>query len=543
MPPRTSGGNIEFDVSFGKSARGRKAEPDTPFRILVLGDFSGRANRGIVQTGDALAQRRPAMVDVDNFEELMARLSVRVEIPLPGAETGRLCLKFEELDDFHPDSIFREVELFQALRQTRKRLGDPSTFASAAAEVMSWRHEQAGERFPGAEAPMTKSAGAAEESDDQTLGRLLGRPPTAKRASSPSTPSTSSTLGRPASAEREPMPAQGAPDINVILRSAVAPYIVPAADPRKEALIASVDEAITAQMSAILHHPDFQQLEAAWRGMHFLISSLETDDQLKIYLLDTSKAELAADLGSAESMERSGIYRLLVGQSIGTPGGEPWAVLVGLYRFHKTADDARLLSRLARIARSAGAPFIAEASPNVVGCESFASTPEPEDWQFRHDPQDAAAWDALRQIQEMSYVGLALPRFLLRLPYGRNTDSIDSFDFEEMPKERPHERYLWGNPSLLCACLLGQSFSQFGWDFRPGVLQEMAGLPVHSFETDGEPDMKPCAEAWLSDRAADRIAKEGLTPILSIKGRDAVQVFRFQSLRHPPVALSGSWRQ
>ena len=205
--------------------------------------------------------------------------------------------------------------------------------------------------------------------------------------------------------------------------------------------------------------------------------------------------------------------------------------------------DAELLGRLARIARAAGAPFIAAASPRLLGCESLAETPHPRDWRLTPDADSANAWAALRGLPEASAIGLALPRFLLRLPYGKKTDPIDSFDFEEMPEDPPHEEYLWGNPAFACTVLLAQSFSEYGWELRPGVHAQVDGLPLHVYEHDGESELKPCAEALLTEDAADRILENGLMPLVSLKGRDAVRLVRFQSIAKPLGALAGGWQR
>ena len=521
MPSRFQSGNIQFDLSFRKEGGGREPTPDDPFCLIILADFSGRANRGVCETGAALAARKPILVDVDNFEEVMGRLGVALELPVAGDNGPRVSLEFEELDDLHPDQIFQRLELFQALRKTRKRLHDPATFAEAAAEAQTWA-QQIPDPAPSQETPQPAEDQA--EGPGESEGDMFQR-----------------LLGGTASAPQEPARPQALSGIDAILKGAVGPHMVPDPDPRQDQLIAAVDEAITAQMRSILHHPDFQALEAAWRQIHLLISGLETDDQLKLYLMDLSKAELAADLASTDELQQTAACKLLVERSVGTPGGEPWAVIVGDYSFHKTAQDAEMLSRMGKIAAAAGAPFISAAAPGVVGCESFGKTPDPENWGAQAEAGDAAAWEVLRRLQEASHVGLALPRFLLRLPYGAETDPIDAFDFEELPEGFPHERYLWGNPGVACACLLGQTFAQHGWGFRPGVLDQLGGLPVHAFKKDGESEMKPCAEAWLTDRAAERISGEGLMSLRSVKGSDAVQLFRFQSVADPPAALAGPW--
>jgi type VI secretion system protein ImpC len=291
----------------------------------------------------------------------------------------------------------------------------------------------------------------------------------------------------------------------------------------------------------MLHHPDFQALEAAWRGLDFLVSRLETGARLKLYVLDLSKSELAADLNDTYDLRNTGLYRLLVEQTVGTAGGEPWAVIGGNYTFGQTRDDAELLGRMARIAAAAGAPFIAAADSNLLGCESLAQTPDPDDWRVTRDEFGQAAWQALQNLPESAYLGLALPRFLLRLPYGKDTDALDQFEFAEMTGDPDHENYLWGNPCFACICLLGQAFSANGWDLQSGAGNDIDNLPLHIYREAGQTHIKPCAEALLTERAAEIIMSSGLMPLLSFRERDMIRLARFQSLMLPPTRLAGRW--
>jgi type VI secretion system protein ImpC len=250
------------------------------------------------------------------------------------------------------------------------------------------------------------------------------------------------------------------------------------------------------------------------------VRHIETGSQLKIYLLDAGKAELEADLNSSQDLRDTKTWRLLGEETVGTPGADPWAVVAGNYAFGRTVSDSQTLARLAKIARAAGSPFLAEADP-----KSDATEP----------------WEQLRGSAEARWIGLAMPRFLLRAPYGKNTDSIDSFDFEEMPGEPRHQDYLWGNPAFACVQMLAESFSDSGWDMRPGRHSTLDKLPLHVYETGGEKQVKPCAEVLLTDRDTEWILDQGFMPLVSIKSRDTVRLLRFQSIAKPAGALAGRW--
>jgi type VI secretion system protein ImpC len=226
-----------------------------------------------------------------------------------------------------------------------------------------------------------------------------------------------------------------------------------------------------------------------------------------------------------------------------TPGGEPWAVIAGNYTFDRTREDAELLGRMSKIAAAAGAPFIAAAESNLLGCDSLAKTPDPDDWRSTGGEYGQAAWQALHELPEAAYLGLALPRFLMRLPYGTDTDPLEQFDFEEMADEIIHEDYLWGNPCFACVYLLSRAFSKFGWSLRPGAVQDIDSLPLHVYQETGETRIKPCAEVVLTERAAEIILDKSFMLLLSFRDQDMIRLVRFQSLALPPKPLAGRWKE
>jgi len=515
MSRQLSLGNVDFELGTLTSFAPRKAKDNTPFSVAVLADFSGRGNRGLCEKGPSIAARQRISVDVDNLDDLPMKLNSEIHIPLGGKDGPRITLRFNELDDFHPDKIFDRLEVFQKLKTTRKLLQAPATFAEAASQVRSWAAGQQ-EDVESDNEPANNSP-SQEESNVDTIERLLGK-----------------------KADREPtsVSASGFVDIESLIHEIVKPYIVPAPDPQQAELVAQVDQAISGQMRAILHYPDFQELEAAWRMLQFLVSQVETDETLKLYLIDVSKAELAADLASTDQIKSVGAYRLLTGQS----EAEPYAVILGGFAIEQTAEDIKLLRGLGLVAQAAGAPLITAADSHFAGCPSIAATPDPDDWRWQGNSSAIPLWQELRRSPEAAYIGLVLPRFLLRLPYGKDTDPVELFDFEEFSPFAGHEQYLWGNSAALCACLLAGAFREFGWSLTNGLRCDLAGIPMHIYQTDGEKHFTPCAETILTERAMEALIGRGLMPVLSIKGRDAVRVPRFQSIADPPAPLTGPWR-
>lgn len=509
MATRSSAVNVEVNVVGEKKESRPEADPDMPFRVAILGDFSGRGNRGIIETDSALKNRGVYPIDRDNFSAVMSRLKVELQISILGKDSSPLIIRVADLDDLHPDRLFENLEVFEALKDTRQSLKDPAAIAAFVKQF------DTSATAPEHSVPI----GEAEPGGnllEQILDAANDKPPTGQFRS----PS----------------------DLDDFVRRIVSPHLVAKTDPVQGELVAKVDDAIGELMRKILHHPDFQALEAAWRGLHFLVSQFETDESLKLFLLDISKAELAGDLGAANGTTSTEIYQLLVKQTADAAEAEPWAVLAGNFIFDQTEEDATLLNGLAKMARALGAPFVAAAHPHLIGCDCLADTPDPDDWAWAPDSKTRQAWTALRQLPEASFVGLALPRFLLRLPYGKDTDPVELTNFEEIETTPPHEHYLWGNPAIVCAYLLAKAFSQYGWNFHPGIIQEIDGLPLHVYKDQGESRLKPCAELLLTQRAAEWILDRGVMPLLSFMHQDIVRLARFQSLADPAAPLNGRWR-
>src|SRR5580658_2870183 len=440
MPRNSTLASVEIDVA-EEPQQIAQPEPETPFRILVAGNFSGGAGR----------YRRPIEIDRDNFDAVMERVGPALRLPFGSADVA---LAFREIGDFHPDRLFENLAPFQALRDLRARIEDGSALPRA----------------------KSQPANAPPASGADLLRQMMGETPAAAAAPKRS-------------------------DWDQMLHELVAPYAAPGDDPRKAEMIAQTDRAIAGEMRAVLHHPKFQSLESAWRGLYFLVRRLETGENLRVYLLDLPQAELT-----------SAALRRAVGDV-------EWALLAGLYYFGPKDEDA--LKELSFVARIAGAPLVAGLAPDVVGLEQ--------------------AFDELRRSAYARWIGLAMPRVLLRMPYGKNASETESFAFEELSKEPEHERYLWGHPAVACAYLLGEAFTQFGWHLRPGSVQEIDGLPAHTYRIDGEVQLKPCAEVLLTEDAAETLLDHGFMPLASIKGTDRVRLVRFQSVADPPAPLAGRW--
>jgi type VI secretion system protein ImpC len=497
MPKRPSSSGVDLHLTAAMEESGGVPAPDTPFRLLVLGDFGG---------ADAapLTTRKLRAVDRDVLEEVFESLGVKLDLPVGDGRS--VSLELRGLDDFHPDRLVSRLGIFADLRETRERLENPRTFAEAAEAVRDWA---------GAAPEPNANAAAPESKGDDIVSDLL------------------------AGAARRPKPGVDSA-FEAELKALVQPHLVPGEDPDLPRLLAAVDGVLSGLLRAVLRHPRLKALEAAWRGLDLLVHRVD-DEFVRLFFLDVSRRALTADLTGAEKLSGTGLYRRLVTESVETPGAEPWGAVVGLYDFGPTIADAALLSRIAKVARAARAPFLAAARSEIVGCASLAATPDPDDWK-KPEGEGALIWEELRALPEAAWVGLALPRLLLRLPYGKETDPIESFSFEEMPDRPDHEAYLWGCPALAPALVLTGAFERDQWALRPETAAEIHGLPSHLREDRGEPHVTPPSEVVLTLRAAERLLEAGLVPVLSLKGQEIVRVARLQSIASPLRALAGRWK-
>ncbi len=408
---------MSLSFSFGKLTSNQSVgvdlpKPETPFRIVVLGDFSGRAARGEKGSADDIGRRRARKIDRENFDDVMAKVAPKVQLPI-GSKGKPVTVSFQTLDDFHPDGLNARIDALQDLY------------------------------------------GAEEK---------------------------------------------------------------------------------TPFMNKILHHPNFQALESAWRGLDWLLQGVQKHKAVEVRIIDLSFEELMADLSAAEELEASGLYQLLVDVPAQRGEADPWSVFVGNYLFEMTGPHVEALGRIAKVARQASAPFLAGVTPQVF---------EPS---FALEEDEEAAWTALRQLPEAALLSLVGPRFLVRVPFGENTRTIDAFEFEEYTKSPDWRGYLFSNAALACARLMAESFGKDGWAFRPGSQLDLGGMAMHVTRDEDDEPVATLAETWLTPPVSKRVAAWGIIPLLCVKGRDAVQLATVQSLASPAKGqaaspLMGRWNQ
>ena len=306
-----------------------------------------------------------------------------------------------------------------------------------------------------------------------------------------------------------------------------------------ESMIAAIDKKLSDQINQIMHHEDFQKLEGAWRGLHYLVNNTETDDQLKIKVMNVSKAELGRTLKrfKGTNWDQSPVFKKIYGEEYDQFGGHPVGCLVGDYHFDQSAPDVELLGELAKVSAASFAPFIAGASPTLLQMESWQELANPRDLTKIFSTPDYAAWRSLRESDDSKYVGLAMPRFLSRLPYGAKTNPVEEFDFEEDTGSADHSKYTWANAAYAMAANINRSFKEFGWCSRIRGVESggaVENLPAHSFPTDdGGVDMKCPTEVAIGDRREAELAKAGFMPLIHRKNSDFAAFIGAQSLQKP----------
>jgi type VI secretion system protein ImpC len=306
-----------------------------------------------------------------------------------------------------------------------------------------------------------------------------------------------------------------------------------------QAMIAVIDRKLTDQVNQILHHADFKKIEGAWRGLHHLVNNTETDEMLKIRVLNISKADLGKTLSRFEgtAWDQSPIFKQVYTHEYSQFGGEPFGCLIGDYEFSNSPPDVALLRNMAQISAAAHAPFVAAAGPTLFGMDSWQELMNPRDLTKITLTPEHAAWNSLRGSEDSRYVALAMPRVLARLPYGAKTDPVDGFDFEEDIAGRDHTKYTWMSAAYPMAVNINRSFKLYGWCSRIRGIESggaVTNLPVHTFPTDdGGVDMKCPTEIAIDDRREAELAKLGLMPLVHKKNSDMAAFIGAQSLQKP----------
>ncbi|MDQ2839467.1 MAG: type VI secretion system contractile sheath large subunit, partial [Acidobacteriota bacterium] len=512
--------HITYDVEVGDAIEKR----ELPFVLGVLADLSGKPQEPL----PPLRDRRFVEINRDNFDQLVrtVRPNVRFTVGNTLAEDDSqlsIELSFRNIDDFAADAVAMQVPVLNEMLLLRDKLSN------------------------------LRAALFGNDELEENLQEILVHPPLLREVAqelevlqdplSGATPSNqvqrlldSARVGR--SVEDR---AAATIWLRDFIQEAVNGSLFISRDTESviSARVAEIDRLVSLQLDEILHHADLQKLEATWRGLWYLVDQSETSARLKIRVLNLSKQELVRDLERAAEFDQSVTFKKVYEEEYGTMGGLPYAVLIGDYYFGREARDVALLERMAQIAASSHAPFLAGAAPEMFNLTAFSELGNPRDLSKIFDSQIYQRWTYFRKSEDARFVGLVLPRLLLRLPYGRDTLPVERFSYEE--QLRNHETYLWGNPAFAFGVRLSEAFARYGWfaairGVEGGGL--IAGLPAHQFlSDDGEVVLKCPTEIAITDRRELELTHLGFIPLLHVKNTDTAVFFSVPSCYKPAMYL------
>ena len=305
-----------------------------------------------------------------------------------------------------------------------------------------------------------------------------------------------------------------------------------------DARIAEIDQMLSEQLSEVMHHADFQQLESSWTGLHYLCKHTSTGAMMKIQVFNASKKELIKDFQTAIDFDQSALFKKVYEEEFGTFGGAPFGTLIGDFSISRQPEDMYFLDQMSHVAAASHAPFISAASPEMFGLETFTDLSKPRDLSKALDTVEYAKWKSFRETEDSRYVGLTVPRFLGRLPYNaKDGTTVEGFNFAEDVNGSDHSKYLWVNTAYAMGARLTAAFENYGWcaairGVEGGGLVE--DLPTHTFKTDeGEVALKCPTEIAITDRREKELSDLGFIPLVHCKGKDYAAFFGAQSAQKP----------
>ncbi len=501
-PPRA---HITYDVEM-EDAIGQR---ELPFVIGVLSDLSGQPDEPI----PGLRDRKFLEIDRDNFNDVLAgmkpRLAYHVDNKLGGDDTKLAVeLRFNSLDDFHPEKIVQQIDPLRELLLTRDLLYDL---------LAPTNHD-----FPW---------GTGEEFVN-VLQEIIHKTETAESLKiEPSTqPNNEDNLRYSRSIIEFIVndPATKEKVVHKIIQVMIDEYI------------ARIHGIISLQLNEIIHAPEFQKLEASWRGLYYLVAQSQTGESLKIRVLNTSRKDLLKDMEKASEFDQSALFKEVYQVEYGTFAGYPYAVLIGDYEFGENTQDISLLGKISTVAAAAHAPFISAASCQLFNLESFTDLGKPRDltkiFDNRRDSK-YIKWRSFRESEDSRFVGLTMPHILMRLPYGKEMAPVERFDFEEDVTGKEHSKYLWGNAAYAFGARLTAAFAKYGWcaaisGVEGGGLVE--DLPIHCFQTDeGEVALKCPTEIAITEPREKELSDLGFISLNHYKNSNYAAFFYSPSTKKP----------
>lgn len=510
--------HITYDVEIGDAI----VQRELPLIVGVLSDVSGMPKEAL----PPLKEREFIEIDRDNFNDVMAGSGVRLAYKVDNlindeSEKLNLELFFNSIEDFEPINLVKQITLTNAIYESRNRVRDMTAkldgndpLDSILAEILA------------DEAKQTELIGLFTEGDDwsavtpnELVERMLSEGRMALDESQ--IPYSLELIGEFASSILKNLP-----DLTGRFASDLMAN-----------KISQIDNDLTNQINQVMHAPEFQALEATWRGLHFFIMNTETGATLKIRLLNVSKKDLLKDLQKAVEFDQSALFKKVYEEEFGTYGGDPFSFMIGDYEFGRHPEDIELLEKISGVASSAHAPFIASAYAKLFDMEDFFTLSQPRDLTKIFESAELIKWRSFRGSEDARYVSLTLPKVLLRLPYGPETVVAEGFDFLEDVDGSDARKYLWGNPAFVLGQRITNAFSKYGWlaairGVEGGGLVE--GLPAHTFKTPAGDIKLTCpTQVSITDRREKELNDLGFMAILHCKGSDKAAFFGGQTTGQP----------
>lgn len=559
---------ITYDVEIGNAI----VKKELPFVFGVMADLSGM----ITDPLPPVRERKFVEVDRDTFSEFMASIRPRVAIQVrntqdDGEEFVSAELFFENIDDFNPLGVAKQIPKLSKIYNTRVKLNDMSvklegndTLQRLLMEVINDDKKKAQlksqiEAVLKSNKQTITADFATSTSDTAEVKEIIDEKEASKKKEKKTATakySESASEGQSENSERDilrEMFTDGKlardPSAEVYACALIVEFLnqVEIEKPENvlhplsftEKCIEKFDAIMSAQTNEFLHHPAFQELEGTWRSLYYFVMNTETSAYLKIKVMNISKKDLLSDLEHAIEFDQSQMFKKIYEEEYGTFGGHPYSCLVGAYEFTRSAPDILLLEKIAGVAAAAHAPFIAAAHPRLFDMDSFEHLTEPRDLAKVFDSTETIKWNSFRNSEDSRYVALTMPRVLMRLPYGPDTIPVEGMKFTEIIDGDDNSKFCWGNSAFVMAQVIGRAFALYKWPaairgVEGGGLVE--GLPAFSFKTtDGDMALKCPTEIAITDRREKELSDLGFLAICHSKGTDFAAFFGGQTTQKPKI--------
>ncbi|MBU2707894.1 type VI secretion system contractile sheath large subunit [Zooshikella marina] len=529
-PPRVK---ITYDVETGGAIEQR----ELPFIVGIFADLTGDP----VEPLPPVKVRKMVDIDRDNFDYVLAASAPRVKLSAIANEVdgqGKLSgdLLLNQLEDFDPLSVVKKIPKLNEIYEQRCRLRDMQAKLESSDALTQLLDDMVSES-PSDDATKVK---------DDLLAAFNG-----KTVEEWSAVETNDTLNKLLSRDYMLLNEQQRSHVLLLLgqfvQSIVSVLDAVSAKGASTALliddsIAKLDDVLGRQLNLILHYPPFQQLEATWRGLYYLVSHTETGQLLKLKVLNISKHDLLKDLEKAVEFDQSAIFKMIYEAEYGTYGGYPYSLLVGDYEFGRHPQDIELLIKMSSIAAAAHAPFIAAASAQLFDLDTFTALGRPRDLAKIFESVEMDGWRTFRETEDSRYVSLTLPNVLLRLPYGMDTQPVDGLPFEEIVSSKNYKMFLWGNPAYMLAERITNAFALYGWVAAIRGVEGggvISGLPTYKYKTDeGDIAMMCPTQVAITDRREKELNDLGFMAICHCKGSNKAAFFGGQTTNKPKKYIS-----